>query len=226
MSGDIYSAFYYIFREKIPLCMFIFYLLFRNPETREKLQTVFKIDLSCLRYILLFGLLLAFAKGLHGLLIGVPFIEYMKLRWSYSAWLEWLGFCIAAFAYANWRTGDAFFAANYMTQAAAAGGWLYELPIFPHNSCPGFGLNLNWNHTFLVNFQIVSFLIVVCSLIDRGIRINRKIALSILLYSIYALLLLRFPSVSFIYNHWLTRMPTIIMLIMLITGLNLDRRTV
>jgi len=202
----INSSTFHFLRQRIPFFIFILYLLYRN--TRDNKTKIFSQYIA-IQTLLLTGYLL------YGWILKIPIQRHIGFKWTYFAAFEWAIFLLLSYTYSQLRHHNPIFTITFMAQAASAGGWLYEIPYF---LTAGEGRILSTNYVLLLNFQIISTLLLPVLLDDAKIKLNKKIVATTLIYLGFALFNYFTPS-FFTHYGWLQRLPTMLMLLTLLSGI-------
>lgn len=160
-----------------------------------------------------------FIIGVYGLLLKIPFKNLFFMGWQYDGLLEWCVFIIVYLKYLIYAGYSNLYSLNIMVQSASCGGWLYEIPLFHPTT-------MFFHDKIVINSQIVSILLLSGLLYKKEFKINRKILISFIVYVLSFICLFYYPSLRLLIPYfmrvcvvWLMRVPTMIMLVLLITGI-------
>lgn len=216
------APYHHHFRRAIPLIIFIAQRVFTlKEEYTEIINNTLILIIVALNVI-----------GVYGLVFKIPFKSLFRLHWHYSGFFEWSLFIIVYLKYLMRVIGDNLYSLNYVVQCVSCGGWLYEIPFFHP-------MKMFFPSGTIINTQIISIFLLLYLLYERDFKVNKKILLSLFIYVVFSIHLFIYPihwiskPFPFVYKifpnliyhvGWIIRIPTLIMLFTLSTGLRRNRK--
>ena len=157
---------YYRIRDKLP---FFTLLLYRADKAkhREIYDVISKLLISAAIMITLTATYLWATDGGKETLTG--------FRWHYAAPTEY-GIQIAIIYILAIRfTGHITYSTALAYHAAAATGWVYEIPFFIYSLKPETTIiRVNPNNIFLISYQLIACVIYLMLLREKGVEFNRR----------------------------------------------------
>lgn len=213
---------YFYFRRIIPFMIFIIHRIIILKEEHMKIINNFIILIIILLNII----------SMFGMIFKIPFKSLFNLHWHYSGLCEWSIFIIIYLKYLMHIINDNLYSLNYVIQCVSCGGWLYEIPFFHP-------IQMFFTKGSIINIQIVSIFLLIYLLYERDFKINDRILISLLVYILFSIHLFIYPNCwvskpfPFVYEifpklvyctQWIVRIPTLIMLFTLSTGLRRDNK--
>lgn len=199
---------YYILRDRLPFFLLLAYLW--RPHAQKAAD-----GFSCFTIysILVFTLL-----TIHQRVTGGSMEWIMGFNWVLCAPIEWGTYMITAFTLLLSRFKNPTYSALLSVATAEAGGWLHELPWFIMQGGPLNTIRINGSYTFFLSFQIICIPLSLY-LLTRETEWTPKwyTYATLLLYLIYIPVFMTSSLRIYIQNpywgNWLTRIPTILMLL-------------
>jgi len=206
---------YYILRDRLPFFTLLLYAAPHIPQLRhlkphaDLAAQLIIATTTALTMLMGYAMIRGYPiQNVFYALLGVP------NTWIYPAVIEWGTFITTAYIITAKKLKDHTLAANLAIQAASAGGWLYEIPIFIYWGSPI--LRFNDHNVFSLSFQIISLPILLITLIAYEWEPRNTATTSTLLYCAYLLLSTIFVdkrmALTGILGKWWHRLPTILML--------------
>jgi len=205
---------YFYLRQRIPFFIYVFYLHFKDLKSRAISRTI-KAGVSFIALITIYVL--------SGLVLKVPFSEWVPISWGYPGLVTWgIFFMIYYFACLRIAFND-ITAFTFATLATFGGGWLYEICFFHP-----WKMLVSNNTIFLFNGQILYLILLGYELKKKGFKPNRNVYLAFGIFLFFSLnLFLDFYGVAYLFKirwgsrafAWFYRIPACNFLISLLGGI-------
>ena len=150
--------------------------------------------------------------GIIGKIMNLPIEKIMGFSWQYFAYFEWMGFIVITYFLGQKVFRNEIHSLNYLAQTVSAGGWLYEIPVFFREG------HIGLHSHYIANVQVFSFFILIFILYHHKFKPNKIVYASFILFALN--LVMSLYNYSFFKNTIVfQRIPTMIMLLSLLTGI-------
>ena len=157
---------YYRLRDKLPF----FTLLLYRADTAKHRKTYDYIAypfISLALTVMLIGVYLWATNGSKTTLTG--------FRWPYASPIQYGAQIATIYTLAKRVTGHTTYSTTLAYHAAAATGWVYEIPFFIYSLKPEATIiKVNHSNIFFLSYQIIACVIYPMLLHEKGVKINRK----------------------------------------------------
>lgn len=165
-----------LFKENIPLLILVLYLL------RKKIKTVnvFK------SIVVLLYMFIPIYTWIY-IFIGNPF---NILSYSWNTWITPVQYClflILGYELSYHKTSDIPYSMTLSFHMASAAGYLYEFPRYLSLQGWGWVIRFNKYSVFRVTYSIISLVIIVYLLSERGLKPDKTVMLSLFAYTLYTI---------------------------------------
>jgi len=163
-----------------------------------------------------------FSYGFTGLVLGIPFKNYIPFDWQYAGLVTWAVFFLIYYSVATKSNLNKLTAFTLSSLSVVGGGWLYEIPFFHPVR-----MFIDYNNIFYLNGQILILLVLAYELRKIGFKMNRTIYTTLSLYLVFSgKLSMDWRGVARAFNAiypgfylWIYRVPTCLLLLSLLGGL-------
>jgi len=198
---------YYMLRERLPFYFLILYVMHRLGGYRHMANY---ISTATIAGVTAYTVYLIFERG-----DGTNIKELLGF-WTYAAPIEWGTYIATSFLILAQKR-DPTTAATITYHAAAAGGWLYEIPYFITIGGPLWVIRVNGHFLFFFSYQIIAVYILYLLLKQNGARNTWYTWLGVTIYLLYYPIFLYRPLLQIIMNpywgNWLNRLFVMPMLL-------------
>ncbi len=211
LLGTLFRGYYFL-RERLPIFFYIIYRYYeKHYESNKKINYIEFIICSTIVFVgFIFGL------SLIGKLSGSSFIDFFMFNWQYSGTITWSIFFFINFIGIYYKTGNTLKAYIISILASLSGGWLYEISIFK-----SMDMYLLGQAIFYVKGQIICVILLIYEYIRLNIKLNIKITFFIILYLALSVMTLKYGIEIYpMPYNWFYRLPTVLLLISLISGID------
>lgn len=201
---------YFYLRQRVPLLIYLYYSKFKD-ENEPGVEWIIELTTLLVGITTIF-MVIAFMNN-------IPLPTLIHIDWNYSGILTW-GIFFLVYYYTGLRAHmNKLTAFTLSMLATVGGGWLYEIPFFHPIK-----MFISYNTIFYINSQIICLLLLVYELHKMGLKMDKKIYLGALLYLAFSgVLLINYRLMARALGGlyiWSYRLPTCILLLSLLSGVN------
>lgn len=204
---------YYFIRDIMPLTLYVLYSTNKKIFPKNKYFILFVIP------YLLFTL-----YSIIMMLLGYNAIELWGF-WTIEAPIEWgITLMILLIIIYN-KYKDIPYSVTLSYLMVSAGGYIYEIPIYVKKGGWMNIIVIKDYYMLYLHSEIISIILIYLLLRNKRFEMNKIISSCLIIYSMYFIICLYthwLTYLSYMIGNWVYRIPTILLLLSILTGL--DRR--
>jgi len=212
-----FSRLTYFWGAKIfPLILIIPFLYFH-----EKKNSRIKKTISIIYILLIVIVLIALILLITAFFLDIPFEVFTGMDWSYSGSISWATAIIASFLLSFHKTKDILTSFTLACLSMWAGGFLYEIPYYP--GMTGYEPFHYWHPLFIAT-TIVCVPLLAYVLHKLKWKPNKTFLSALIFWGIFTITIIIRNTDTLFGTHtdlanWVPRLPTILLMLTLPSGL-------